>query len=61
MEFIQTILAWFAAHGAEALSAILMVLGGFSVLAKLTPTEVDDRVIQFIIDIIHKIGLTKTK
>lgn len=41
--------------------AILGVLGAFSVLAKLTPTEADDKLIQKAIDLIHMVGLTKKK
>lgn len=42
-------------------SAILMILGGFSALAFLTPTKADDKFIQKLIDIIHTFGLTKKK
>lgn len=41
--------------------AVLSILGGFSVLAKLTPTEADDKVIATIINFIHTVGLTKKK
>lgn len=43
----------------QVASAILMVLGGASIIAKLTPTESDDKIIQKIEDFIHKLGLTK--
>jgi len=57
MEWIQGI--WSQIDGIVV--AILAILGGFSVLAKLTPTEVDDRFIQKIIDVINALGLTKKK
>lgn len=41
--------------------AILAILGGFSVLAKLTPSEVDDKIIQKAVDFINMLGLTKKK
>lgn len=41
--------------------AILAILGGFSVLAKLTPSQVDDKLIQKAIDFINVVGLTKKK
>ncbi len=46
-------------HGAEILAAVLMILGGFSVLAKFTPTQADDKVLASILSVIHAIGLTK--
>lgn len=59
MEFITNLFTWLQLHGAEAMAAVLAVLGGFSVLARFTPTQADDKAIQFILDIVHKIGLTK--
>lgn len=41
--------------------AVLAILGGFSVLAKLTPSEADDKFIQKIINVINTLGLTKKK
>ena len=41
--------------------AILAILGGFSVLAKLTPSQADDKFIQKAIDFINMLGLTKKK
>lgn len=41
--------------------AVLAILGGFSALAKLTPTQADDKFIQKAIDFIHLLGLTKKK
>ena len=44
---------------AEIGSAILMILGGASVIAKLTPTKADDKIIDAILKFIHAFGLTK--
>lgn len=41
--------------------AVLAILGGFSVLAKLTPTEADDKLVQKAINFVHALGLTKKK
>lgn len=43
----------------QVASALLMILGGASIIAKLTPTEADDKIIKKIIDFIHSLGLTK--
>jgi len=55
MEFITYI----STHGLEIANAVLVILGGFSVIAKLTPTEADNKLIDKIIGVIHAIGLTK--
>jgi len=41
------------------IQGLLMVLGGFSILAKLTPTKTDDEIIDKILKVIHMFGLTK--
>jgi len=56
---MQEVFGFITAHGAEVLSAVLMILGGFSVLAKLTPTKADDKVIDAVLKVIHTFGLTK--
>lgn len=48
-----------ARHGFELVQGVLAVLGGFSMLAKITPTPKDDRVIDKILGFIHLLGLTK--
>lgn len=53
------VLSFIATHGAEIITAVLAILGGFSVLAKFTPTQADDKVIATILSVIHTIGLTK--
>jgi hypothetical protein len=56
MEIINQILAF---DWASLATGILTVLGGASIIAKLTPTEADDKVIQAIVSFIHTLGLTK--
>lgn len=53
------VFAFITTHGAELLSAVLMILGGFSIIAKMTPTKADDKVIDAVLKVIHTFGLTK--
>ena len=55
MEWLQNI--WNQVDG--IIVAILAILGGFSVLARLTPTEADDKFIQKVINFINALGLAK--
>jgi len=48
-----------ATHGVTIVQGLLMVLGGFSILAKVTPTPKDDKVIDKVLSVIHTLGLTK--
>lgn len=43
----------------NVVQGLLMVLGGFSVLAKVTPTPKDDKIIDKILSVVHLLGLTK--
>jgi len=45
----------------EITIAVLAILGGFSALAKVTPTQADDKFFQKILDFVHLFGLTKKK
>jgi len=56
---IQTVLAFLSTHGLDIVQGLLMILGGFSIIAKLTPTEADDKFIDAILKVIHGFGLTK--
>lgn len=38
---------------------LLTILGGASVIAKVTPTEADNKAVDFVYKIVHAIGLTK--
>lgn len=59
MEQIMAIVAWVTANGGQIVLGLLSILGGFSILAKLTPTEADDKVVDAILKFIHSVGLTK--
>jgi len=55
MEFLD----FFNTHKLELLEGFFAFLGLFSVVAKLTPTEADNRVLDAIIKVVHAFGLTK--
>ena len=59
MEHISGIITWVTTNWTNLGIGVLAVLGGFSVLAKITPTEADDKVVNFLLNLVHKIGLTK--
>lgn len=50
---------WLQTNWADVVVTILAVLGAASAVAKLTPTQADDLVVQKILDLIHALGLTK--
>lgn len=50
---------WVVANWEMLLIAVLAVLGAASAVAKLTPTEADDKVVNAILKFIHALGLTK--
>lgn len=53
------VITWIVNNIGTIITGILAILGGASILAKLTPTEVDDKIIQKIIDIINMVALKK--
>ena len=59
MEAIMSVVGWVTANLGTLITGVLAILGGFSILAKLTPTQADDAIIQKIIDVIQKLGLKK--
>lgn len=62
MDFITSIIDFVKdINITEVVTAVLAILGGFSVLAKLTPSKADDKVIAAILKVIHGLGLTKEK
>lgn len=50
---------WLVANWKELGTAALGIFGAFSIIAKITPTKADDKVVDFILRIIHFFGLTK--
>lgn len=47
------------AHAVELGQLLLAVLGVFSLVAKLTPTEADNKLLAKLLSVIHMLGLTK--
>jgi hypothetical protein len=47
------------AHSADLATLGLAVLGVFSIIAKLTPTEADNKILDKILAVVHALGLTK--
>ena len=50
---------WLTANWNDILQAGLGIFGAFSIIAKLTPTQADDKIVNGILKIIHFFGLTK--
>lgn len=50
---------WLTAHWTELGQAALALLGLFSIIAKLTPTEADNKVLDKLLTVVHALGLTK--
>lgn len=46
-------------HSADLTALLFAVLGVFSLIAKLTPTESDNKILDKILAVIHTLGLTK--
>ena len=53
MELINQAYQWITTHGIE----ILAILGGLHAIAKITPTEADNKVIDFLFKLLRRIGL----
>ncbi len=47
------------ANWKDILTAVLSILGAFSIIAKLTPNKTDDKIINYLLKIINVFGLTK--
>jgi len=40
----------------EILSAVAGIVGGFAILASLTPNKSDDRIVQILLDVVNFLG-----
>jgi len=52
MQYIMT-------HSTDLATLLLAVLGVFSIIAKMTPTEADNKILDKILVVVHMLGLTK--
>jgi len=50
---------WITSNWKVLITGILAILGGASILARLTPTEVDNKIIDAILRLIKTLGLNK--
>lgn len=50
---------YIVAHSSDLVTLLLSVLGVFSIIAKMTPTEADNKILDKILAVIHMLGLTK--
>lgn len=55
LSFLANAVAWVQAHG----ELILAVLGAFSAIARVTPTEADNKLVDMVLQGVHFLGLTK--
>jgi len=53
MEAISHIVEWVYSHGVE----ILAILGGLHAVAKITPWEADNKIVDFLLKLFKRIGL----
>jgi hypothetical protein len=47
------------AHAKELTELLLAILGAFSIIAKLTPTGTDNKILEKLLSVVHLLGLTK--
>jgi len=52
MEFFTNITSWVTGH----IPQLLEIVGGFAVIATLTPNKVDDKILQVALDAINFLG-----
>lgn len=50
---MSDIIAYLTVHWTDILTAITSLIGAFAIIAKLTPTTVDDTIINFLLKIIN--------
>lgn len=51
--------SWLVANWADVSSVVLAVLGAASLVARITPTEADNKVVDLLLKVVHGLGLTK--
>lgn len=56
---MENLITWFSAHWQELLLIVTSTVTVASLIAKLTPTEADDKFVQKILDFINLLALNK--
>lgn len=50
------LLTWLVSNAETAVGGLISVVGGFALLATLTPNRSDDRIVQIILDVVNFLG-----
>lgn len=50
------IIAWIVSNWQTVLGAAVSIVGGFALIATLTPNKSDDRIVQVVLDLINFLG-----
>ena len=58
---MQEYISWIVANYDTIITALLAIIGGFSVIAKLTPTPKDDDIIAKIVSALDFVALNKQR
>ncbi len=53
------VIAFITANATDLLTLVAGLLGVFSLIAKLTPTEADNKILDVVLKVVHALGLTK--
>jgi hypothetical protein len=53
------IIAFITTNSVDLLMLLGSLLGVFSIIAKLTPTDADDKILAVVLKVVHTLGLTK--
>ena len=61
METASAIFAWIAANYESVVAGVLAIIGGLSIIAKLTPTPKDDEVLAKIVKALDFLALNKQR
>ena len=58
---METYISWIATNYDVLIAGALAVVGGFSIIAKLTPTPKDDEILAKVVKVLDFIALNKTR
>lgn len=59
METLVNTVQWVVVHKTELTAIALSVFGVFSLVARITPTQADNKIVDKIYAFIHTLGMTK--
>ena len=58
---MEIYIAWIVANYTTVITGLLTIVGGFSVIAKLTPTPKDDEILAKIVKVLDFVALNKSR